>query len=43
MDALLTLLLFIVSGLAGLGLAADRFGADSRDGMTDDHHRHPID
>ena len=43
MDALLTLLLFIVSGLAGLGLAADHFGADSRDGMTDDHHRHHTD
>jgi hypothetical protein len=40
MDALLILLLF-VSGLAVLGLAADRFGADSRDGMTDDHRPHP--
>jgi hypothetical protein len=40
MDALMFLLL-IVSGLAGLGLAAGRFGADSRDGMTDDHRRHP--
>ena len=41
MDALM-LLLLIVSGLAGLGLAAGRYGTDSRDGMTDDHRPRPI-
>ena len=40
MDVLF-LLLFIVSGLAGFGVAAGRFGTDSRDGMTDDHRPRP--
>ena len=40
MDVLM-LFLFIVSGLAGLGVAAARFGTDSRDGVTDDHRPRP--